>query len=508
MGHIANVALATAVVFCSVAANGVDTPMLGGRTAKLRDKNGTASDQALIKFIKESGLTALPPSPLCPAVSTVRLRTDTQDVLTALDCIHWSATGSGYAYHDVSASQGGVQKIVLAAKPQGGKLLVKMRGSNYGANALSGPIAFLEAQLTIETASYCGRFESPPAAFKGNAADKVIVSGPSIACIPPTPTATRTVSATPTVTSTATSTATGTITNTATMTATATSTRTVTQTRTSTFTVPPGSTVTDTPTPTPTPTPGGVPDVFRIDSISLRDPHLFALVGTCMDATNPPGVLGLFSANGQLGTLLNNDGNSDGFLDLNLLVLFRPLSQPPLAGSIFDIATGVCTPPVGGETCSPDANPPESSSYANQDIGVCLTPIAGTTGPDNTGSYSPATSTPGAPCFDTAPVTLTFPFGFFTVPLQNVRAAATYVNAPANQLADGLLIGFLRESDADSILLPPSVPLFGNQPISTLLPGSSNNCAPHTAKDTGPLGEPGWYFYLNFTAHRVAWTGS
>jgi hypothetical protein len=508
MGRFGNVALTIAVVLGAVPAIGADVPMLSGKIAKFRDQTGTASDQALVKFIKEGAFATLPPSPMCPAVSTIRLRTDTQDVLATLDCSHWSSTGAGYVYHDVTAGRGGVQKVVLTSKPQGGKLLLKMRGSNYGANALTGPIAFLETQLTIQTAGYCGRFESPPGVFKANVSGKVIVSGPSTACIPATPTVTSTVSATPTVTSTATSTATGTITNTATMTATGTNTRTVTQTPTSTYTVPPGSTATDSPTPTATPTPGGVPDVFRIDSISLRDPHLFALVGTCMDATNPPGVLGLFSANGELVTLLNNDGNGDSFLDLNLLVLFRPLSQPPLAGSIFDIATGVCTPPVGGETCSPDANPAQSSSYANQNSGVCLAPIAGTTGPNNTGSYSPATSTPGAPCFNTMPVTISFPFGFFTVPLQDVRAGATYVGGPANQLADGLLTGFLSESDADSILLPGSIPILGNQPISSLLPGGSDNCAPDTAKDTGPLGQPGWYFYLNFTAHRVIWTGS
>jgi hypothetical protein len=119
----------------------------------------------------------------------------------------------------------------------------------------------------------------------------------------------------------------------------------------------------------------------------------------------------------------------------------------------------------------------------------------------------PPIGTPGAPCFNTTPVTITFPFGIFTVPLQDVRAGARYVGSPANQLADGLLFGFLSESDANSIVLPPSVPIFAGQPISVLLPGGTGNCATHTAKDTGPLGQPGWYFYLNFTAHRVTWTG-
>jgi hypothetical protein len=334
----------------------------------------------------------------------------------------------------------------------------------------------------------------------------VIVAGPSNACIAPTPTVTSTITDTPTVTLTPTITFTRTPTNTVT----ATPTRTPTRTQTPTFTVPPGSTVTSTPTETLTPSPSptfGVPEAFRIDSINLRDPHLFAFVGSCIDATNPPGVFGVFSANGQLATLLNNDGNGDTFLDLNLLAVFLPLNQPPAPGGVLQIVTGECTPPVGGETCGPDANPPQTAGYTNQNAGVCVTPIAGTAGPNNTGSYTPATTTPSAPCFATMPVTITFPFGFFTVPLQDLRAGATYVGGPANQLGDGLLVGFLSESDADSILLPASVPILGGQPISTLLPGGTGNCATHTAKDIGPLGEPGWYFYLNFTAHRVTWTG-
>jgi hypothetical protein len=94
------------------------------------------------------------------------LKTDTGEVVAALDCGHWSATGSGYKYGDVTAGSGGVQKIILSAKSAGGKLLVKMRGSNYGSMALTGPIAFLEAQLAIGTTSYCGRFESPPASSR------------------------------------------------------------------------------------------------------------------------------------------------------------------------------------------------------------------------------------------------------------------------------------------------------------------------------------------------------
>ncbi|MGE5319217.1 MAG: hypothetical protein ACM3KD_03455 [Hyphomicrobiaceae bacterium] len=517
----------------SAPAGAADIALTAGKVAKLKDKAGTASDKATIKFVKEPALNGVLPSPLCPSTSSVRLKTDGDEILTLLDCNNWRAVSAGYIYDDPLASLGGVAQIKFSSKPTGGKLQFKIRGDQYGVNAIGGPIAFLETQLTVATVSYCGHFEAPPSTFKKNLADSVIIKGPSSACIPPTPTPTSTLTVTVTATSTATATFTQTATRTATPTVTNTRTPTVTRTDTPTptptNTVPPGSTatatgtetatatetatstqtatITDTPTATPTPT-AIPPVVFRIDSLALRDPHVFVLVLiSCNDVTNPPGVLG-FSVNGQITTQITTDADMNGLLDLSLLALFRPLSQPPLAGADVEIATADCTTPLGGEVCSPDANPPQSTTYANQSSGVCLTPLAGTTGPNNSGSYSPAITTSAAPCFSTTPVTVTFPFGVFTIPLQNVRASATYVGDPAGQLIDGLMFGFLSETDADAILLPSTLPLIGGQPLSKQLPGGSGSCAAHTAKDIGPLGQPGWYFYLNYTAHQVTWTGS
>jgi hypothetical protein len=259
--------------------------------------------------------------------------------------------------------------------------------------------------------------------------------------------------------------------------------------------VPPGSTATATRTGTI------VPDVFRIDSATLSDPHPYASVSsTCIDVT--------LLVNGQLPTLLNGDGDMDGFLDFSLLALFRPLNMPPQPGGALDIGTADCTVPAGAEVCSPDGNLTQSTTYSNQSSGTCLVPVPGTAGMNNSVPYTPPILTPGAPCFSTASVTINFPFGLFTLPLQNVQAGATYVADPASDLIDGLLLGFLSEADADMIVLPPSIPFgLGGQPISKLLPGGTGSCATHTAKDLGPLGQPGWYFYLNFTAHRVTWTG-
>ena len=495
MRRILGVVLGLTVALCCQPAQGADVTLRFGRIAKLKDKDGTASDQVIIKFVKESGLTAAIPSPLCPATSSISLVTDARNVLADLDCALWSASGSsGFSYKDPTGSRGGVTQVKVSSKSTGGKLLIKFKGDQYGASAISGPIGSLEVSLTTGGQSYCGRFAPPNSPFIKNEASQILIKGPSSACIaPPTPTGTETV--TPTVTPTGTATLTPTVTRTATETGTVTETPTPSAT----------PTITNTSPPTSTPTPTAVPVAFRFDSLALRDPHVFiSLFPSCLDATDPPGVFGT-SVNGTVATDISTDGDMDGYLDMNMIALLRPLSQPPAAGTTLEIATGQCTTPFGSETCGPDASPPQAISYVNQAAGVCVTPVSGTTGPNNTGSYSPGITTSAAPCFGSLPVTVAFPFGLFTIPLQDVRASATFVGAPATQLIDGMLVGFLTETDANAILLP--LRIIGTKPLSSLLPGGSGACPTHTAKDIGPGGQPGWYFYLNFTAHTVTWTG-
>lgn len=485
MRRILAAGLAIGLALSAAPASAAETTLRFGRIAKLKDKDGTAKDQVIVKFVKESGLTSALPSPLCPAASAIRLTTDAREVEIPLACGSWAATGSGFAYKDPTGSAGGVTKINFFSKPTGGKMLIKIKGDNYGVDAIGGPIAALEVALDVAADSYCGRFAPPGSPFIKNQADQILIKGPSNACLQD-PTPTGTVTNTPTVTETRTPTAT------ATMTATASDTPTITATPTVTNTVPPGSTVTATPTIVP-------PVAFRVDSLALRDPHVL-IPGLCLDITDPPGI-GI-SANGQVETLLTTDADADGILDLNLVALLRPLSQIPGPGGTIEIVTAECTIPFGGETCSPDSGTPQVSTYTNQASGTCMTPLPDTTGPGNVGSYSPPIATSAAPCFATTPVTLSFPFGLFTVPLQNVRASATFVGSPANQLIDGLLIGFLSEADADTIMLESPL----NAPVSRLLPGGAGACTP-SAKDTGPGGQSGWYFYLNFSAHQVPWTG-
>src|SRR6185369_3962104 len=130
MQHTVKVLMAVVVMLGGVRAGASDIPLTAGKLAKLADKAGTASDQAIIKFIKDPVLQGVLPGPLCPVVSTVHLRSDTADLTVTLDCSKWTITGSGYAYKDSSGSQGGVQKIKISSKSTGGKLMIKMKGAN------------------------------------------------------------------------------------------------------------------------------------------------------------------------------------------------------------------------------------------------------------------------------------------------------------------------------------------------------------------------------------------
>ena len=85
--------------------------------------------------------------------------------------------------------------------------------------------------------------------------------------------------------------------------------------------------------------------------------------------------------------------------------------------------------------------------------------------------------------------------------MQAVRA--TFVGLPAQGLVNGLLRGFISETDADNTIMPASLPLVGGQPLSALLAGGTNNCAPHSDIDINQ-GVSGWWFYLNFSAVRLS----
>jgi hypothetical protein len=240
---------------------------------------------------------------------------------------------------------------------------------------------------------------------------------------------------------------------------------------------------------------------FRMDDLDLRDPHVYVSVIACFDVTDtsPVGP----SVNGQLQTRIQTDADTppDGLLDLSNLFYFAPLNQS-LGSNAFDSGGADCLAPLATTACdgfASSGNPGAAVLSANA---TCLEPVA-----DTTHGYMPQVIAATAPCFVSPSATVTLDLGGIPLPLQDVQIAATFNGVPAIGTSNGLMKGFLLESVANTTLIPADVPLVGGLPIAQVLPGGNPpgpgaNCAPHDDRDEHN-GQPGWWFYLNFTAPTV-----
>ena len=249
---------------------------------------------------------------------------------------------------------------------------------------------------------------------------------------------------------------------------------------------------------------------FRIRDMDLRDPHTyFSFIG-CRDLTDNS-LLG-YSFNSQLQTELQSDSTGDGLLDLNMLLLFEP-ADPAGPGGMMIFATGApCTAPLASTSCGP-IGPGNWTllSTIQPPAGACLSPVAGTLKP-----YSPSVVSPSAPCFVSDPANLVLPVGGeIALSLTSAQIAATFVGNPPTQLVNGLILGFLSETVANTTILPVSYPIAGGQPLSVLLPGGDPAgidvcCASHSDKDAAPGGGGGggWWVYFNFVASAVPYSGT
>lgn len=254
------------------------------------------------------------------------------------------------------------------------------------------------------------------------------------------------------------------------------------------------------------------PTVFRVSDLDLRDPHVFLritlpppLPPLCQDFTDQPIPGTSFSLNGEIQNRIRSDVDPlDGYLDASTLFWFRPLA---LDGRITRLDSGGagCFAPFPPAACEPIPNAqPSVVPTAVANSGICLAPIAGTTTPGS--PYSPAIATPSAPCFLTPPRTIEVWFGDTPITLVDAQYAGSLVGSPPTAIANGLLRGFLRESDANAILLPNPADPAQSFPLSSFLPGGAGNCSSRNDKDLH-RGESGWWFYFNFVADPVAWTG-
>lgn len=183
-------------------AEGVTVDLLHGRALRIRDDAGGHRDSLSVQFAGETLVTPPLPSLLCPATSTISIRTDSRSFgPVSLDCRNWRAVRSGYAYADRTGSAAGVRKLSLShTAKQSGSIRLQLSGATY-APAIGGPTSFVEVRLETGNTAYCGRFEPPTSVFPLNDAARVWSNGPSIPCAlapTPTPAPTATPTATPT----------------------------------------------------------------------------------------------------------------------------------------------------------------------------------------------------------------------------------------------------------------------------------------------------------------------
>ena len=245
-----------------------------------------------------------------------------------------------------------------------------------------------------------------------------------------------------------------------------------------------------------------VATAFRFSDLDLRDPHVYAPLPVfgCRDVTDSVPLNLAPSVNAQFQTNVQTDGDMNGLLDLSPVLVFRPLDQGPTASTPLSIYFADCTAPIATTACKPGVQAPILVTATNQTMGQCLTAITGTTHP-----YAPAISSPSAPCFVSTPATVNVTIAGISLPLHDARVAATYGGAPATQLVNGLLVGFVTKADADATILPSSIQIVGGHPLSYALPGGTGNCASFSDMDTDN-GVAGWWFYLNFPATKVTWS--
>jgi len=163
------------LVATCTAASAADTALLGGTQATLIDAAGTTMDTARIVFSKDPALRTTFASPLCPAVSKVRISSATQrNAEITLDCRFWRGTGTGFRYSDPAGTRGGIRTVVY--QPNSGRLVVKMKGAGY--TAIASPLTSLDLRFAVGNTGFCGRFEQ----FRRNNAGKVQAFPGSVPC--------------------------------------------------------------------------------------------------------------------------------------------------------------------------------------------------------------------------------------------------------------------------------------------------------------------------------------
>ena len=288
-------------------------------------------------------------------------------------------------------------------------------------------------------------------------------------------------------------------------TSTSTTTGDATTTTTSTTSTTTASSESDTDTDTDSTTGEAAAEAFRFTKINVRDPHFYIvpIIG-CEDITDKD-LLAIQAVNKQFNAAVQGDLSDppDGLLDMNFVLLFRPTLDQNGAGGAMEFITGECTAPIETTSCDIlDGTSPSPTSYSNMADGTCFTPNPG----ELTAMYAPKPGPTTGPCFAGDPLSFTLNLGTFQLPFEDATIAAQYMGDPADGMVQGNIHGFVSEEVANTTLLPMDIPVLGGKPISELLPGGTKNCAKHDDRDMND-GTSGWWFFIEFEAARVPYTG-
>jgi len=231
------------------------------------------------------------------------------------------------------------------------------------------------------------------------------------------------------------------------------------------------------------------PTALRLTELHLREPHVFAFGFVDVTAT----VNGMIN-DAILQDLASTDDpeTPDGLLDFSLIALFRPY-DPAAADNQLDIVVADCPAPLDGSECVLGVDQtPVLSLATNLDSG-CLDVVPGTDG-----GHSPGITTPDGPCFVSDEETFDLSLGGIAIHLVDGQMGANYAGSDDDpKLTQGLMRGFLSIDAAAGAIIPDTVPLFGGLTIGEMLKD--------TDKDTGPNGEDGWWFYMNYSAEKVSY---
>jgi hypothetical protein len=270
------------------------------------------------------------------------------------------------------------------------------------------------------------------------------------------------------------------------------------------------------------------PTGFRITNLDLVSPRVVVvpLIG-CADVTQMP-VAG-FSVNDSLDTAIRPVSAGGGATySLHVVNVFRPLApEAPTSGLDIHL-NAACMESPTPDACMAGAMPDFVRTVANsRATGSCFAPVAAdvNTRAGTPAAYAPTVNSVAGPCFVTDEGLLTVTLSGIAIPLTRARVSASYSGSPVTGLVTGVVTGFLSERAAADVILPATLPLVGGDSLyqhlqaggrtTTNTAGRSiaSGCnvgrgAVEDDADTLPDGTRGFWFFLNFQAERVSWSGA